>query len=98
MAYFCVESTYDGSEFLVKPDEPLTSRIYARGSWEIVIASVMGFQDSYAEFLRYCREQYGAKIKGKNWKYPVPFFQTQQSALLFRQELEKRAAALVRLD
>ena len=40
-----------------------------RGSYNLFAARVMGL--NYADYLRLCRDYYGAILTGKNEKYPI---------------------------
>lgn len=45
---------------------------YTYGSFNIICARVMGL--TYANYLRLCRDRYGADLIGKHNKYPVAYF------------------------
>lgn len=51
---------------------------HTNGSFNIICARVMGL--SYANYLRMCRDRYGADIIGKGCKYPVAFFEKNKKA------------------
>lgn len=63
--------------------------IMKHGSYNVLSARLMNL--SYDQYLRYCRDYYGAKLIGKNSYYVVPVFPNEQSAILVGQEIDKRA-------
>lgn len=46
------------------------------GSYNILLTRIAGL--SYANFLRMCRDVYGAQVIGKNSKYPVAYFSSKE--------------------
>ncbi len=50
------------------------------GSYGVLAARVLGL--SFADWLRYCRDEHGAKIRGKNAYYPYPLFPIKPTALV----------------
>ena len=46
------------------------------GSFNIICARIMGL--TYADYLRMCRDVYGAEINGKNTKYPIAVFKKSE--------------------
>ena len=76
-------------KYLVKPNLSLTEFNTSKitGSWGVFCARVMGL--SYANYLRMCRDMYGAEIVGKNIKYPSAFL-SETNAKKLMKVLESR--------
>lgn len=73
------ESPYHPGKFIVRPvhdNLPLTRTI---GSYNILAARLLNL--SYANYLRMCRDLYGAEIIGKNHLYPVAYFNGETEEL-----------------
>lgn len=70
-----------GDKFLVKVDLGKTDFDISKitGSWAVFEARIMGL--SYANYLRMCRDIYGAEITGKGHLYPVAYFDGETSKL-----------------
>ena len=60
-------------KFFICPNHDRLHLEHTNGSFNIICARVMGL--SYANYLRMCRDRYGADIIGKGCKYPVAFFE-----------------------
>ena len=73
MSYFYIDESpsYTG-KYLIRLNFTKLPAMYTKGSYNILIARMLGL--TYAEFLRYCRDVYGAEIVGKGSYYPVPYF------------------------
>jgi len=59
------------------------------GSYQLIPARL--FNISFANFLRLCRDEYGAAIYGKGSAYPVPYFNNDHKARLLVKTLNKLA-------
>lgn len=59
------------------------------GSFNIIAARLMGL--SYPQYLRMCRDVFGATIVGKNTNYPVAYFDMGDGLLALLNSLNKRA-------
>lgn len=59
------------------------------GSFNIIAARLMGL--SYPQYLRMCRDVFGATIVGKNTNYPVAYFDMGDGLLALINSLNKRA-------
>ena len=64
-----------------------------RGSCNCIPAKLMML--SYANYLRFCRDVYGAELYGKNTKYPIALFKDKKRAEILVKELNARAAKVV---
>lgn len=66
------ESASHPGKFLVRPLHDNLHLAYTEGSFNVICARVAGL--SYANYLRMCRDQFGAEIVGKGSIYPVAYF------------------------
>lgn len=53
-----------------------------KGSYNLFAARVMGL--GYADYLRMCRDYYGAILTGKNEKYPIAHFKKDKAEKLIK--------------
>ena len=65
-------------KFFICPNHDRLHLEHTNGSFNIICARVMGL--SHANYLRMCRDRYGADIIGKGCKYPVAFFEKNKKA------------------
>ena len=70
--FFLEESPYQPGYNLISIDEDKVHIGATWGSRNVFLARVMNL--SWANFLRLCRDKYGAKLIGKNCIYVVPYF------------------------
>ena len=71
--YFTLEeSPYQLGYNMIKIDEEKVHIGYTTGSRNVFMARLMGL--SWANFLRLCRDKYGAKLVGKKSLYVGPYF------------------------
>ena len=64
-----------------------------KGSYNIIQARVMGL--SYAQYLRMCRDIYGAEIIGKKSMYPVAYFSNTNAIEDIVKQLNLRATLIL---
>lgn len=87
------KNPYDETTFLlffennIEPFKPCSCCRHVLG------ARLLGL--SYATYLRYCRDVYGAEIRGKGEKYPIPLFKSETKAKQLAELLDKRISELV---
>lgn len=94
MVYFLFdESPMQVGKYLIRPNYPLLPLKGTKGSYGILEARIMNLP--YADYLRMCRDLYGAEVIGKNHMYPVAFFQDKKKAQSLIDELNKRAKILL---
>ena len=74
--FYLEESASMPKKFLICPNHDRLHLENTNGSFNIICARVMGL--SYANYLRMCRDRYGADIIGKGNKYPVAFFEKNE--------------------
>ena len=93
--YFnCEETMSNPGKYIIRPnfnELPLKCTI---GSYNILPARLMNL--SYAQYLRMCRDVYGAEIIGKKTMYPMAYFSTPEQAADLLKELDKRAGKLLK--
>ena len=73
------ESASFPGKYVIRADHDAFHLNYTEGSFGIIGARLMGL--TYADYLRMCRDIYGAEIVGKGSVYPYPVFK-------FSKELE----------
>ena len=71
--YFVLEeSPYQPGYNIIKIDEEKVHIGYTSGSRNVFMARLINL--SWANFLRLCRDKYGAKLVGKNSFYVIAYF------------------------
>ena len=94
MNYFKLEeSPYNPGHYLIKPNFEKLPLHSTEGSYNVLAARVMNL--SYAQYLRMCRDLYGAEIIGKGSNYPVPYFTPNSKLEGLIKELNTRAKMLL---
>jgi hypothetical protein len=81
-------ASYPG-KFLIKADLDAFYLKYTEGSYNVIQARLMGL--TYAQYLRMCRDCFGAEIIGKGSKYPVAYFKLSQELQALIENLNARA-------
>jgi hypothetical protein len=95
MTYFIFEeSMYENGKYVLTPNFPLLPLKSTLGSYNILAAEIMGL--SYANFLRMCRDLYGAEVVGKGHYYPVAYFKNSKDGQPLIDELNKRVEVLLK--
>lgn len=92
--YFIVEDSmyYTGHKMIGYDDNKFEFGGTA-GSRNVFMARLMNM--SWAQFLRLCRDYYGATLVGKNKLYVVPYFANETDACRLCKELNKRMALVM---
>ena len=94
MTYFVLDnSPLQENKYILRPNYPLLPLKGTKGSYNILAARLMNL--SYANFLRMCRDIYGAEIIGKNSLYPVAYFSEYKLGQSLVNELNKRVKILL---
>ena len=83
------EATSQPGKYIIKPIHENFFLESTEGSFNVIGARLMGL--TYAQYLRMCRDVYGAEIIGKNSKYPVAYFKLSQGLIDLIEELNARA-------
>ena len=83
------ESASQPGKYLIRPIHENFYLDSTSGSFNIIGARLMGL--TYAQYLRMCRDVYGAEIIGKGSKYPFPVFKLSKGLEDLINELNARA-------
>ena len=76
--FYLEESPYHPGKYRVAMNFDTLPGIRTTGSYNLLPARLLCL--SYAEYLRFCRDQLGAEIIGKKSMYPVAYFSDTKSA------------------
>lgn len=87
------ESLYNNGKWLIFYELDKMPFTEPRHTFHILGARVLGL--TYAEFLRMCRDWYGATIVGKNSLYPIPYFNSEQKAKELAEILNNRLSTVL---
>ena len=68
-------ASYPG-KYIIRVDLDKFHLDYTEGSYNIICARLMGL--TYAQYLRMCRDCFGAEIIGKGSNYPVAYFKLSE--------------------
>ena len=94
MAYFKVDvSPINIGKYVIRPNFDKLPLYYTTGSYNVIMARIMGI--TYANYLRLCRDEYGAEIVGKNSMYPVAYFTEEKRVKELVKELDKRVGRIL---
>ena len=83
------ESASSPGKYLIKPIYDNFHLTGTEGSYNVICARVMGL--SYAQYLRMCRDCFGAEIIGKGHLYPLAYFKMSNQLLALIEDLNARA-------
>lgn len=92
--YFIKEKSPSHNKYYIKPVLENLHMSDLKGSANIMMARVMGL--TYADYLRFCRDEFNAIIEGKNNLYPVAYFDFSEGLDVLLKLLNKRAQYLCR--
>lgn len=85
-------ASYPG-KWLIKPIHNNFYLNNTTGSYNIICARLLSI--NYADYLRLCRDSFGAEIIGKNSKYPVAYFKRGEQVQGLVDLLNARANAIL---
>lgn len=89
MKYYDIEeSPYNLSKYFLRPKYEKLRLHGTTGSYNILPARLLNL--SYAEYLRMCRDVYGAELIGKGTIYVVPYYDSKEKAREIAKMLDKR--------
>lgn len=94
MNFFEVEKSPYNEKYIIRPihDNLPLGTVY--GSCNVIAARIMNL--SWPQYLIMCRELYGATLIGKNTKYPVALFETEEKAQKLCSILNKRTSTILK--
>lgn len=81
-------ASYPG-KYIIRADLDKFHLEYTEGSYNVIGARLMGL--TYAQYLRMCRDCFGAEIIGKNSMYPVAYFKRSKELDDLVEQLNARA-------
>lgn len=89
MTYFILETSPWSEKYLLRPlIEVMPFPRGTTGSYMVLAARVMNL--SYVDYLRFCRDQLGAELMGKNKKYVTVYFDKTPEVEAFVKLLNSR--------
>ena len=93
--YHLEESVSNPGKYLIHLnfDEPTLPRMFTAGSYNVLMARL--FNMPYSEFLRFCRDCYGADIQGRKCMYPLPVFENNAKTMELVKILNERMTIVV---
>lgn len=83
------ESAAYPGRYVIRPIHENFHLDYTEGSFAIIGARLLGI--TYPEYLRMCRDCFGAEIIGKGSKYPVAYFKASKELQDLIENLNVRA-------
>ena len=83
------ESATQPGKYMIRADLDKFHLYSAEGSFNIIGARLMGL--TYAQYLRMCRDIYGAELIGKGEMYPYPVFKFSKGLEDLIEQLNARA-------
>jgi hypothetical protein len=83
------ESPYHPGKYLIRAHLDEFHLDSTTGSFHVIGARLMGL--TYAQYLRMCRDEFGAEIVGKGSYYPYPIFSFSQKLIDLVDNLNARA-------
>ena len=87
------ESATQPGKYMIRVDLDKFHLNSTDGSFNIIGARLMGL--TYAQYLRMCRDEFGAKIIGKGSMYPYPVFKLSQGLQDLIDQLNARASLVL---
>lgn len=91
--FFRDESATQPGKYMIRADLEKFHLNYTEGSYNIIGARLMGI--TYAQYLRMCRDIYGAEIVGKGSLYPYPVFKLSKGLNDLIEQLNARATLVL---
>jgi hypothetical protein len=85
-------ASYPG-KYMIRADLEKFYLNFTEGSYNVIGARLMGL--TYAQYLRMCRDIYGAEIIGKGSLYPYPVFKLSQGLNDLIEQLNARATLVL---
>lgn len=91
--FYYEESPYHPGYYLIRAKHEENHINYTEGSFNILPARLLGL--TYANYLRMCRDIFGATLIGKNEKYPVAYFKLSEQLFTLVKVLNTAATAAI---
>lgn len=91
--FFRDESATQPGKYMIRADFEKFYLKFTEGSYNIIGARLMGI--TYAQYLRMCRDVYGAEIIGKGSLYPYPVFKLSKGLNDLIDQLNARASLVL---
>lgn len=92
VSYYCLdESMSNPGKYIIRLNLDKLPTVFSNGSYNLLAARLLGL--SYADYLRMCRDCFGAEIQGKNSMYPLAFFSADKKPWKLVQVLNERLSA-----
>lgn len=89
--FYVDDSPIQNGKFLIRCE---CDRItYTIGSFNVLGARLLGL--SWSDYLRLCRDEFGAEIVGKNNYYPVAYFSSKEAAEPLVKLLNERLSKVI---
>lgn len=83
------ESATHPGKYMIRADLEKFHLNFTEGSYNVIGARLMGL--TYAQYLRMCRDIYGAEVIGKGDMYPYPVFKLSRGLEELIDQLNARA-------
>ena len=87
--FFREESASYPGKYIIRVDLDKFHLNHTEGSYNVICARLMGL--TYAQYLRMCRDCFGAEIIGKGSMYPVAYFKLSEKLIDLVESLNARA-------
>ena len=87
--FMCEESASYPGKYIIRPIHDNFHLDSTDGSFNVICARLMCL--TYAQYLRMCRDCFGAEIIGKGSNYPVAYFKLSQELMDLIEQLNARA-------
>lgn len=93
--FYCEESPYHPGTYMIAihHDKFYCLGLNSTGSYHVLQARIMGL--TYANYLRMCRDVFGANIIGKKSIFPVAYFSSYTKINDLIKQLNVRATAIL---
>jgi len=88
--FYLEESTSQPGKYIVKVHHEQFHCKSTLGSYSLLGARLLNI--SWANYLRLCRDEYGAEIYGKDTYYPIAYFNKDKKAELLIETLNRLAS------
>lgn len=90
------ESPYHESSYTIRINFELLDMGSTNKSFNYIFGKIMGLD--YADYLRMCRDVYGAEIIGKNSMYPVAYFKDSIKCQELINEMNQRVDSILKFE